>query len=454
MYGASTPVRNVSLPPALMPRSLPPLVLHSSNMDREPDGSLASPIVQSPALSTHSRFPPSPRTPMTTHSPQTPPVPNMNGALASPVLPSPLANSSDRDASPILGVTGRTSAASSDPRRATSPQLIPVRQGSLDVPGNSSVEGLSRQSCDSSESPLLTSPPPIPEQGPRPSLTQELTLKTKLSLPALRMKASVRSKLDDAVSVASFPTSAENETVQVQDMDFELVKPTLPPVPGRASLDSTLTSREGDSAKPEASPIQADAGSSYSHAPRSPLVPTPPTESAESIDAHRQRELKWMALFPAVPPSQARKNKKVRKLLQDGVPSSVRYLVWCHLTDSKARALPGVYAKLGKRPAVPAFAEIERDALEGFPDQPQLHTAQGPIASLLQAYLSMVPDIQYSSGKALMFLAHQGSLMLARLDVYCWPLAATRAGRGCLLDFCFNDGRAPAYLLCDEYRAD
>ncbi|KAI9567838.1 RabGAP TBC [Boletus coccyginus] len=154
--------------------------------------------------------------------------------------------------------------------------------------------------------------------------------------------------------------------------------------------------------KPDPSPILGDTASVHSSLPpRSPLVPThptSPTESAESIDAHRQRELKWMGIFPTIPPSQARKNKKVRKLLQEGVPSSVRYLVWCHLTDSKARALPGVYAKLGKRPRVPAFAEIEKDAAEGFPDQPQLHTAQGPLVSLLQAYLSMVPDIQYSNG--------------------------------------------------------
>ncbi|KAN0082837.1 Rab-GTPase-TBC domain containing protein [Tylopilus felleus] len=189
-------------------------------------------------------------------------------------------------------------------------------------------------------------------------------------------------------------------------MDFELVKPALPQVTGggRASQDSTLTGHEVDAYKPEASPILGDGASMHSSAPRSPLVPTSAsasTEPAESIDAHRQRELKWMALFPTVPASQARKNKKVRKLLQEGVPSSVRYLVWCHLTDSKARALPGVYSKLVKRPRVPAFAEIERDAVEGFPDQPQLHTTQGPLVSLLQAYLSMVPDIQYSSGLTL-----------------------------------------------------
>ncbi|KAF9235091.1 RabGAP TBC [Melanogaster broomeanus] len=134
----------------------------------------------------------------------------------------------------------------------------------------------------------------------------------------------------------------------------------------------------------------------HSSAPRSPMFPvdasgSPVVESSESADAHRQRELKWMGLIPAVPPSQARKNKKIKKLLQEGVPSSVRYLVWCHLTDSKARALPGVSR-------VPAFTEIEKDAVKGFPDQPQLHMAQGTLVSLLQAYLSMVPDIQYSPG--------------------------------------------------------
>ncbi|KAH7920391.1 RabGAP TBC [Leucogyrophana mollusca] len=127
-----------------------------------------------------------------------------------------------------------------------------------------------------------------------------------------------------------------------------------------------------------------------------PAAPVP--DSPSSMDAHRQRELKWMGLLPATPPAQARKSKKVKRLLLDGVPSSVRYLVWCHLTDSKARALPGVYAQLGKRPRVPAFADIERDVRACFPDQVQLHSPKGPLVSLLQAYLSMVPDIQYSSG--------------------------------------------------------
>ncbi|KDQ23018.1 hypothetical protein PLEOSDRAFT_12439, partial [Pleurotus ostreatus PC15] len=50
------------------------------------------------------------------------------------------------------------------------------------------------------------------------------------------------------------------------------------------------------------------------------------------MEGHRQRELRWIALMSSVPASQARKSKKVKKLLIEGVPSSVRYLVWIHLT--------------------------------------------------------------------------------------------------------------------------
>lgn len=108
-----------------------------------------------------------------------------------------------------------------------------------------------------------------------------------------------------------------------------------------------------------------------------------------------------MSLMSSVPAAQGKKNKKVKKLLMGGVPSSVRYLVWAHLTDSKARRMPGLYAQLVKRGKVPAFAEIERDAQRCYPDQPQLHSAGGALPSLLQAYLTMVPDIQYEIGKVI-----------------------------------------------------
>ena len=355
-------------------------------------------VSRSPAPSVHQSTlqPPASNDSISTRSASTSPAP----------LPSPIQGEKDFSAP-----TGWTSA-SSNLHNLTSPQSwMPTRCGSVDAPQKDSMDSHPRRlSSDSGDSrSVMQSPPPLPDvsQTTRFSpLAHEIPLRNKLGLPALRGKAGARPRLDDAVSIASSQVglggSAENETVQVQDMDFELVKPTIPHIAGRQSQDSTVASHDPH-VEPNSPNLHADTASMHSSAPRSPLVTSEQTSGAAIdshavADAHRQREVRWMALLRTVPPSQARKNKKVKRLLQDGVPSSLRYLVWCHLTDSKARALPAVYATLGKRSRVPMFAEIEKDAMKCFPDQPQLHKAQGLVVSLLQAYLSMVPDIQYNAG--------------------------------------------------------
>ncbi|KAJ6500553.1 rab-GTPase-TBC domain-containing protein [Mycena sanguinolenta] len=130
---------------------------------------------------------------------------------------------------------------------------------------------------------------------------------------------------------------------------------------------------------------------------------TPWSSSSEtSVDAHRQRELKWVSLMGAVPPAQAKKNKKVKKLLMDGsVPSSVRFLVWSHLTDGKAKAIPGVYAQLGKRARVSALGVIERDVQRCSADHPHMQSTHTSLMAVMQAYLTMVPDVEYSRGLTL-----------------------------------------------------
>lgn len=332
------------------------------------------------------------------------PLPLSSTSTSPAPTPSPVPGEKD-----TLSPTSNVSA-SPNPHSPTIPQhLTEIRSASVDAPEKDSMDGHpSRRSSESGDShALMQSPPPIPDsyQNNRSSpLTHEMFLRSKLSLPNLRGKSITRPRLDDAVSITSSHAglggSIENETVQVQDMDFELVKPSIPIISGRASQDSVV----GQELRldPGSPGLLGDTASTHSGAPRSPLAANEQasggaTDTQAAADAHRQREVRWMALMPTVPPSQARKNKKVKRLLQDGVPSSLRYLVWCHLTDSKARALPGVYNKLGKRPRVPAFTEIENDSVICFPDQPQLHNTHGPIVSLLQAYLSMVPDIQYSS---------------------------------------------------------
>jgi hypothetical protein len=127
-----------------------------------------------------------------------------------------------------------------------------------------------------------------------------------------------------------------------------------------------------------------------------------------SMDAHRQRELKWVSVMSSVPSSQARKSKKVRKLLLEGVPSSVRFLVWAHLTDSKARGVPGVYAQLGQRVKASAYLDVRRDVQRCLADQPHLQVPHESLLSLLHTYLTMVPDVRYERGDCSLFLIGMG----------------------------------------------
>lgn len=55
-----------------------------------------------------------------------------------------------------------------------------------------------------------------------------------------------------------------------------------------------------------------------------------------------------------------------------------------------------LYPQLVQRGAVPATPAIIRDSTERFGDQPQ--GKDGSIVSVLQAYLAMVPDVQYDIG--------------------------------------------------------
>jgi hypothetical protein len=116
------------------------------------------------------------------------------------------------------------------------------------------------------------------------------------------------------------------------------------------------------------------------------------------INAHRNRELKWVLLMSTLNPTQARKSKKVKKLLLNGVPASVRYQVWAHLADCKGKRMDQLYPQLVQRGAVPVTPAITRDSTERFGDQPQ--GKDGSIVSVLQAYLTMVPDVQYNIGRS------------------------------------------------------
>ncbi|CAL1697402.1 unnamed protein product [Somion occarium] len=241
------------------------------------------------------------------------------------------------------------------------------------------------------------------------------SLRSKLSLPTLRIRNLDRSQQDQRSPTSSLsPSEQDQRTVQVKDTDFELVKPTLPTL-------SLASVNEDSLPLPQPSPIRAESSSmlradspalstlsaSTSRSRPGPNLQASPVLAANKkldlgdVEAHRQRELKWISSISSIPASQARKSKKVRKLLQEGVPSSVRYLVWAHLTDSRSKRMDGLYERLGKRERVAASASIEQDVQRYAAEHSGVQ--EGSLNNLLQAYLTMVPDIQY--GRGLVYIA-------------------------------------------------
>jgi hypothetical protein len=279
-------------------------------------------------------------------------------------------------------------------------------QATLETPGGSTRGKLSLDAEGVSPPPAA----PLPASASGSSMVRNTSLRSKISLSALRsrsLREDRQQQQDDG------GLRGEGETVQVMDTDFELVRPTVSRP--RVSEDSSANGKSsGSEGRPSFLRVDSPAtsltsgGASDTRSPGSPsaLIPLPSspisttvsTIPSAAVEAHRALELKWVAAMAATPSAQARKNKKIRRLLQEGVPASVRYQVWAHLTDSRAKRIEGLYAQLGERERVPAFTDIQRDAQDCFVGDTRLAQPDGPLVSLLQSYLTMVPDIQYSRG--------------------------------------------------------
>ena len=161
------------------------------------------------------------------------------------------------------------------------------------------------------------------------------------------------------------------------------------------------------------------------HSPSEARTPKEKDIDASQMEAHRQRELRWVTAMASLPQGQARKSKKIRKLVLEGVPASVRYQVWAALADSKGKRMEGLYQRLAQREKVGAWAEIEKDIQGSFHDHPQLK--DGSLAKLLQAYLTMVTDIKYSRGAHLSHLCSEMSRLtcVSRSRDDRWPVASS-----------------------------
>ncbi|KAI0246565.1 rab-GTPase-TBC domain-containing protein [Lactifluus subvellereus] len=360
---------------------------------------------------------------------QTRPAPEREALPQSPVKPdagssrvaSSQSSSAPDDTPPSIQIAASESQVGLATRGALGKKevLVSRQLSSGELRGKTSMS-FEASSHGDARSQVTTSPPPAPATSSL--LGRTGSLRSRISLSALRAKSLRDDKQQD-------DGLREGETVQVKDMDFELVRPNV--ARPRASEDSFANGKNsGSEGQPlflrvDSPATSMTSGASGPRSPVSPSIPTIPSGAATgpatgvgvgAVEAHRARELKWISSMASTTPVQARKSKKIRKLLQEGVPASVRYQVWAHLTDSKAKRIEGLYVQLGDREKVSAFAEIQRDAQRCFPGDARLSQPNGALASLLQSYLTMVPDIQYSQGLA--FIAGQLLLQSPEEDAF------------------------------------
>ena len=337
---------------------------------------------------------------------------------------SPLASPSTSIFQSLRRNSGDNASTNSTP---TSTPSAMQRLRRLSSPSKAHQRTVSQQSRNSSSSDprsAITSPPGNSAQlagGDGSPAQRSNSVKSKISLSHLRIRSSsTKEQLDGQTpSPSTGPATPipdfdnQPETVHVQDAEFEMIRPTIRRISSEPMSDESGPVREGREERPSLQQEQRN-DSPNPGSLRSVLSPVqgsiaesqdPPTrhgkplEMTSSMEAHRNRENKWISAMSAVPAPQARKSKKIRRLVLEGVPSSVRYLVWSHLTDSKAKHIPGVYGKLGRRGRIAATDAIERDAVRCFPDQRHLQDPKGPLVGLLQTYLTMVPDLEYQTSK-------------------------------------------------------
>jgi len=112
----------------------------------------------------------------------------------------------------------------------------------------------------------------------------------------------------------------------------------------------------------------------------------------------------------------------------------------------------GLYPQLVRRGAVPTTPVIIRDSADRFGDQPQ--GKDGSIVSVLQAYLTMVPDVQYDIGQFLFHLYHSSLTVIASsTGVYRRSAPGSVPRGGCLLDLHLDDGLLSPTVFLVECRA-
>ncbi|KAJ2820027.1 hypothetical protein GGI24_004611, partial [Coemansia furcata] len=149
-----------------------------------------------------------------------------------------------------------------------------------------------------------------------------------------------------------------------------------------------------------------------------------PSEYAQHYDAWRARRMrarsragagdeplprlvagsdaKWETLLRSFDAATLRGSRKVKQLVQAGLPGRMRAQVYYALSGAAAVAVAGEYARLLALGPLPIFDVIERDVTRCYPDHAMFADAEGPgqrqLRRILRAYAHHNATVGYCQG--------------------------------------------------------
>ncbi|KAJ2354790.1 hypothetical protein GGF43_003061, partial [Coemansia sp. RSA 2618] len=121
-----------------------------------------------------------------------------------------------------------------------------------------------------------------------------------------------------------------------------------------------------------------------------------------TLDVRAANEGKWETMLQSFDAATLRGSRKVKKLVQAGVPSAVRARFYYVLSGAAKLEQAGEYARLVGQEALPIYDVIERDVARCYPDHVMFSDAEGAgqrqLRRILRAYAQYNRDIGYCQG--------------------------------------------------------
>ncbi|KAI8983151.1 rab-GTPase-TBC domain-containing protein [Pilobolus umbonatus] len=195
----------------------------------------------------------------------------------------------------------------------------------------------------------------------------------------------------DPYDTSAFNVDYSDEDV-VEDTPKSISRPPPMPTKQRQSLSNGATTTTTTTKPPSTD--------EYGFVTKGPVARSQP--SAKTMREYRENEIKWLSIVSRMDAGTVKKDAKLKKLVRNGIPASVRAKVWQFLAGSNDYRKPNQLQSLLSRPELEIYKVIDRDIERCYPTHIQFMVKDGQgqqdLRSILRAYSQYNQELEYCQG--------------------------------------------------------